>query len=167
MTTTTSVRTRERRDAVTVHDWLSPPEITLLAAFAVFGVLGLAGIGPWSSWPTPLRWALAAMFALTAGARLSPLRAGLIAMVPPRLPRPGLLVGVTGVLEALGAAGLLIPTVAPLAAWSLAALLIVMFPANVSAARRQVAVGGQRATPIGVRSVQQVVFVACAVICAV
>jgi uncharacterized membrane protein len=164
--TTAAIATRRPFRGATVQDWLSPPEITLIATFAVFGVLGLAGLGPWSSWPTPLRWALAAMFAVTAGARLGPLRAELIAMVPPRLPHPGLLVGVTGVLEALGATGLLIPTLAPFAAWGLAALLIAVFPANVFAARRAIAFGGKPATPIGVRSVQQAVFVLCAVLCA-
>jgi uncharacterized membrane protein len=165
MTTAAAAIRRPFRGA-NAQDWLSPPEITLIAAFAVFGLLGLTGVGPWSSWPTPLRWALAAMFALTAGARLSPLRADLIAMVPPRLPHPGLLVGVTGVLEALGATGLLIPTLAPFAAWGLAALLIVMFPANVSATRRALAFGRKPATPIDVRSAQQAVFVTCAVLCA-
>ena len=50
------------------------------------------------------------MFVLTGIAHFAPpMRRDLIAIVPPRLPAPGLLVTVTGVLELLGAVGLLLP----------------------------------------------------------
>jgi uncharacterized membrane protein len=55
--------------------------------------------------------------------------------VPPRLPAAGLLITITGVLELLGAAGLLYPPTRVAAAVCLFALMLVMFPANVYAAR--------------------------------
>jgi uncharacterized membrane protein len=146
--------------------WFSPPVITLFGTFAVFGALGLAGVSPWAEWPISLRWALAMMFLFTAAAHFAePVRSTLIAMVPPGLPRPGMLITVTGVLEVAGGMGLLIPDLAPIAACCLALLLIAMFPANVYAARADIGRGGRSATPLGIRTVQQVVFVAAAVAC--
>lgn len=62
------------------------------------------------------------------------MRAELIAMVPPALPEPALLITITGVLELAGAAGLLLRPTAPWAAGGLAALLVALYPANVYAA---------------------------------
>jgi len=53
-------------------------------------------------------------------------RAGLIDMVPPALPRPDLLVTVTGVLEFVGAAGPPVPATARVAAVGLALLIVAM-----------------------------------------
>jgi uncharacterized membrane protein len=78
-----------------------------------------------------LRYGLAAMFLLTGVAHFVGMRATLIAMVPPWLPAPELLVTATGVLELVGVAGLLLPRTAPWAAAGLTALLVGMFPANV------------------------------------
>lgn len=144
--------------------WLSPPVIVLIAGLALFGALGAAGVGPWQQWPFPLRWATAAMFLLTASARLGPRRADVEAMVPPQLPRPALLVALTGVLEALGALGLLYPPTTPAAGWCLAALLVSVFPANVYAVRQGGSFAGRDATPLGVRSGQQAIYIACALI---
>jgi uncharacterized membrane protein len=82
------------------------------------------------------------------------MREELIAMVPPELPAPGLLVTVTGVLELAGAAGLLLHRTAPWAAAGLAALLVAMFPANVHAALEGTG------TPLLPRTLMQVVFLA-------
>jgi uncharacterized membrane protein len=76
------------------------------------------------------------------------------------MPRPEQVVTVTGVLEFLGALGLLLPPLAPLAGTCLAALLVAMFPANVNAARRQVMIDGKPATPLWFRSLVQVFFIA-------
>src|SRR5260370_1389874 len=76
------------------------------------------------------------MLARPGGAHLAPpLRGSLIAIVPPRLPAPGLLVSFTGVLELFGAAGLLVPATRMAAAVCLLLLLLAMFPANIYAAR--------------------------------
>jgi hypothetical protein len=115
--------------------WLTPPVVALGTGLLAFGALGLAAVSPWHDWPIPLRWALAVMFLLTASARLGPRRSDLVRMVPAGFPRPALLVAVTGLLEALGALGLVLPRMAPAAGWCLAALMVAMFPANVHAAR--------------------------------
>lgn len=83
-------------------------------------------------------------------------------MVPPRLPRPDLLVTLTGVLELLGALGLLLPATARSAAAGPALLMLAMFPANVSAARRGLTLAGRPVTPVAARTALQVVFVAAA-----
>ena len=144
--------------------WLTPPVVTLGAGLLAFGALGLAAVSPWHDWPIPLRWALAVMFLLTASARLGPRRSDLIRMVPAGFPRPALLVAITGVLESLGAIGLLLPRTATAAGWCLAALMVAMFPANVHAARSGASFGGRPATPLGIRTAQQVLFIACAVL---
>jgi uncharacterized membrane protein len=140
------------------------PLIALIAGSALARLAGLAGVGALDGWWPALRVGLALMFLLTGLAHFGlGRRADLIAMVPPRLPRPGLLVTVTGVLELAGAAGLLIPATARLAAACLALLMILMFPANVSAARRRVQLGGRPATPLALRTPMQLVFLAAAV----
>lgn len=83
-------------------------------------------------------------------------------MVPPRLPRPDLLVTLTGILELAGAAGLLIPATMRWAAAGLALLMLAMFPANVSAARRRLSLAGRPVTPLVPRTLLQVLFVAAA-----
>lgn len=76
------------------------------------------------------------MFVVTGAAHFAPpLRRDLIAIVPPTLPAPGLLVSVTGVLELAGAVGLLMPATRGVAAVGLVLLMLAMFPANIYAAR--------------------------------
>ncbi|MEV0173194.1 DoxX family membrane protein [Streptomyces sp. NPDC050803] len=137
------------------------PLLALLVGFGAARLAGLAGVDALDGWHPALRWGLAVMFLLTAFAHFFPkLRADLIAMVPPTLPRPGLLVTLTGILEIAGAIGLLIPATARLAAACLIALMIAMFPANVSAARRHTAQGD----PLGPRTALQLVFIGAAVL---
>lgn len=112
---------------------------------------------PLGCW-TALRIALATMFLLTASAHWGKRRADLIRMVPAGLPRPDLLVTITGFCEILGAVGLLISRVAPVAALGLTLLLIALFPANVRAARQGIAIAGRPATPLPARAVIQIVF---------
>jgi uncharacterized membrane protein len=129
---------------------------TLLARFA-----GWISVDALDSWPHALRVGLAAMFVLTGLAHFGlERRQALTAMVPRGLPRPDLLVTITGVLEIAGAIGLLIPATARLAAWCLALLMLTMLPANVSAARRGLMLGGRPVTPLAIRLPMQVAFVA-------
>ena len=114
-------------------------------------------------WITALRGGLAAMFAMTGTTHFVVLRDDLIAMVPPALPYPGTLVTVTGLLELAGAVGLLWRPTASWSAVGLAALLIAMFPANVYAALSGNGLNGEAPTPLGVRTVMQLVFLAAAV----
>ena len=136
----------------------------------VLGTLGarLAGwLGDWAyfdSWPAAVAVGLAAMFVLTGVAHfVNPLRRDMIAIVPPRLPAPGLLVTVTGVLELAGAAGLLYPPTRVAAAVCLFVLLLVMFPANVYATRMPNAPKSMY-TPLPLRTVEQIVFVGAALV---
>ena len=57
--------------------------------------------------------------------------ASYMAIMPPWLPSPFLLVIVSGVCEFAGGAGLLVPRVRRAAGWGLIALLVAVFPANV------------------------------------
>jgi uncharacterized membrane protein len=110
------------------------PLIALLLGSIVAGVAGWLGVAYCSGWTAAIAVGLAAMFVLTGIAHFAPpLRRDLIAIVPPRLPAPGLLVTVTGVLELLGAAGLLLPATRAAAAVCLLLLMLAMFPANVYA----------------------------------
>jgi uncharacterized membrane protein len=99
-------------------------------------LIGWLGVDYVDSWPQAVAVGLAAMFVMTGAAHFVPaMRRDMIAIVPPRLPAAGLLVTITGVLELLGAAGLLYPPTRVAAAVCLFALMLVMFPANVYAAR--------------------------------
>jgi uncharacterized membrane protein len=130
------------------------PLITLITVTALLLVAGAAGVRGLRPWPVAVRGGLAAMFTLTGVVHFVGKRQELIAMVPPALPAPELLVTVTGVLELAGAVGLLLPRTAPWAAGALAALLVAMFPANVHAALEGFG------TPLPARTLMQLVFLA-------
>ena len=136
------------------------PLIALLGLFGLFSSLGLLGVSLFAGWYASLRFALAGMFLLTASAHWGKRRADLIRMVPPALPQPGMLVTATGVLELLGAFGLMVPSLARYASGGLALLLLAMFPANVHAARARLSIAGRPVTPLGPRTAMQVVFLA-------
>ncbi|MFY9917108.1 MAG: hypothetical protein WAL26_01745 [Mycobacterium sp.] len=133
----------------------------------VLGALGARFVG-WlgvdyvGGWPSAIAVGLAAMFVVTGIAHfVNPLRRDLIAIVPPRLPAPGLLVTVTGVLELLGAAGLLYPPTRVAAAVSLGVMMLAMFPANVYASGMPDPPKSMT-TQLPLRTVEQVVFVGAA-----
>lgn len=148
------------------------PFLALVTVTLLCRLLGALGVGYVQTWPDSLAVGLAAMFLMTASAHfLQPRRDGLIAIVPPRVPRPGAVVTATGVLEILGAVGLLIPNTAlpgirTAAAVCLAVLMIAMFPANARAATGQRHPAAPH-TPLVPRALLQIVFVASAVIVAV
>jgi uncharacterized membrane protein len=136
------------------------PFWVLIASTLIFRALGAAGVTALQSWTICLRAALAVMFLLTASAHWGKRRPDLIRMVPSQFPRPDLIVTVTGLLEILGALGLLFPATAKAAAVCLAMLLIGMFPANAHAARQRLTIGGKPVTPMPLRIILQIVFVA-------
>lgn len=82
-------------------------------------------------------------------------------MVPPMLGNAGLWVTLTGVVEILGAIGLMVPSLARFSAMALTTLLVVMFPVNLHAARSRVPFNGRPAVTVIPRTVLQVIFVAC------
>src|SRR6516164_4351990 len=136
------------------------PFIVLVISTLLLKVIGVAGLDLLDSWTWCLRGGLALMFLFTASAHWGKQRADLVAMVPSAFPRPDLIVSATGVLEILGAVGLLIPAVAPVAAACVAMLLISLFPANIRAAREGLTIGGRPATALPLRTLLQLVFIA-------
>jgi uncharacterized membrane protein len=135
------------------------PLIALVVSFMLFFAAGGIGLGVFADIGFDLRCALAVMFALTATAHWGKKRADLVRMVPPSFPNAGLLVTVSGVLELLGAIGLLIPATARIAAVCLAVMLIALFPANVYAARKRLTIGGRPVPTLPLRTAIQIVFV--------
>lgn len=130
-----------------------------MASLVLFGGLGALGVDALSTCPEVVAWALAAMFLFTASAHFTKTRDDFVAMVPTAFPKPDLLVSLTGILEALGAVGLLIPTTRGLAGLCLVLLLVAMFPANVSASRRRVPRRGRAPTPLLLRIPMQLLFI--------
>lgn len=131
----------------------------VLSRLVLFRGLGALGVDALSAWPGVVAWALAAMFLFTASAHFTKTRDDFVAMVPTVLPKPGLLVSLTGLLEALGAVGLLLPATRDLASLCLVLLLVVMFPANVSASIRSVPMRGRAPTPLRLRVPMQLLFI--------
>ena len=136
------------------------PAILLVAATLFLRGLGGVGVGAFSTWLDSARVALALMFLFTAAAHFNRMKDDLIRMVPPSFPNPRALVFATGVLEIAGAIGLLLPPTRRLAAWGLALMLIALFHANVSAARRGLTLRGKPATPLAIRLPIQILFLA-------
>jgi len=135
------------------------PFIVLVISTLLLKVIGVAGVDQLESWTWCLRGGLALMFLFTASAHWGKQRSDLVAMVPSAFPRPDLIVSATGVLEILGAVGLLIPAIASVAAVCLAMLLISLFPANIRAARERLTIGGRPATALPLRTLLQLVFI--------
>ncbi len=143
------------------------PLITLVVGSILARTVGWLGVDYVNSWAAAIAVGLAAMFVLTGVAHFAPpMRADLVAIVPPRLPAPGLLVTVTGLLELLGAAGLLLPPTRVAAAVCLLALMLAMFPANLYASRMPDPPKSMT-TQLPVRTAIEVVFLAAAITVAV
>lgn len=134
--------------------------ILLLVSWVSLRGIGAAGVQALASWQDSARYALAVMFIFTATAHFNKMKHDLAQMIPPYFPRPLLLVYLTGVLELLGAAGLLLPEFRRLAGICLIALLVGMFTANINAARQGVTLRGKPPTPLWLRTPMQVLFVA-------
>lgn len=134
------------------------PAVLLIAATLVLRGLGVVGVGAFATWLDSARVALALMFLFTAAAHFNRMKEDLVRMVPPSFPNPRALVLVTGLLEIAGAIGLLVPATQRLAAWGLAILLIALFPANVSAAKRGLTLRGKPVTPLALRLPIQLLF---------
>ena len=130
--------------------------VTLLLGTLAARLAGWLGVDYADSWPAAVATGLAAMFVMTGVAHfVNPLRRDMIAIVPPRLPSPGLLVTVTGVL--------LYPPTRIAAALCLFVLMLVMFPANIYAARMPNPPKSMNAR-LGLRTVEQIVFVGAALV---
>lgn len=103
---------------------------------------------------------LVAMCAMGILARLVPTRRrALVDMVPEWVPKPTVVVWLTGLLELAGGIGLLIEATRPWAAICLGLLLVTMFPANVVDARRAGDKDGTTGNRLLRRGSEQVAFV--------
>jgi uncharacterized membrane protein len=129
--------------------------VTLVARAA--GRFGAPGVRDWAG---AMRVGLAVMFFFTAAAHFNSMRPDMIAMVPPFVPNPGLMVTFTGICEILGAIGLLIPRTRRIAAIALILLLLSVLPANIYAAQEGVTLRGAAPTPMIPRIALQLVFIA-------
>ncbi len=135
------------------------PLAVLIVALLLFGGLGALGVWLFLSWQACALWALAVMLLFTASAHFTSTKEDLIKMVPSQLPFPRQLVFVTGLLEILGAIGLLIPQVRPAAGICLALLFVALLPANIHAALNQVPLRGRPATPLWLRVPMQLLLI--------
>ncbi len=140
------------------------PLVALVLGTLAARLVGWLGVDYVDGWPTAVAIGLALMFVVTGIAHfVNPLRRDLIAIVPPRLPTPGLLVTATGVLELLGAAGLLYPPTRAAAAVALGVMMLAMFPANVYASRMP-SPPKSMTTQLPLRTIEQIVFVGAALV---
>lgn len=138
------------------------PLIAVVLGTLAARLVGSLGVDYVDGWPSAVAVGLALMFVVTGIAHfVNPLRSDMIAIVPPSLPAPALLVTATGVLELLGAAGLLYPPTRAAAAISLGVMMLAMFPANVYASRMP-SPPKSMATQLPLRTIEQVVFVGAA-----
>ncbi|MFT2816814.1 hypothetical protein [Leifsonia sp. A12D58] len=112
------------------------PLIVLIVVTGIARLIGLLmPLSLFDSWSSATAFGLAAMFLMTGISHFtSRRRAGLVAIVPPWVPAPAIVVSVTGVLEIAGAIALLLPQFRTFSAACLGLLLIAMFPANIYAA---------------------------------
>ena len=136
------------------------PLIVLVVVILVARAAGQLGVpGVWD-WAAATRVGLAVMFFFTAAAHFNSMRPDLIAMVPPFVPNPGLMVTFTGICEILGAIGLLVPRTRRIAALALILLLLAVLPANIYAVQAGVTLRGAPPTPMIPRIALQLVFIA-------
>lgn len=136
---------------------------TLLWGLSHLGLFTLVGIAQPMGWWLSLRFSLAGMFLLTASGHWGRRRPDLVRMVPRVFSRweplgPSFLVSATGVLEIIGAIGLMWERTAPPAGLCLSLLLIALFPANVRAARHEIGIAGAEATALLPRTLIQILF---------
>lgn len=136
------------------------PLVALAAVSALLRLAGAFGIAPLRAWSACVRGGLAVMFAITGVSHFTAMSADLVAMVPGWIPEPEVVVTLTGILELLGALGLLNRRLAPWAAAGLTLLLLAMFPANVNAAVIGLDVNGSPATALVPRTLMQLVYLA-------
>lgn len=136
------------------------PVIVLVVVALVARLIGQVGVTPLRDWAAATRVGLAVMLFFTAAAHFNSMRPDMIAMVPPFVPKPELMVTFTGICEILGAVGLLVPRTRRIAAVALIVFLLAVLPANIYAAQAGVLLRGASATPIIPRVAIQLLFIA-------
>lgn len=141
----------------------------LVVPTAGFRLLGALGLSRFATWRSSAAHGLAALLLFTGSAHfvpdsvtMMPSHDDLVAMVPPFVPFPSIAVYATGVLELLGAIGLVVARTRSAAGIGLAVLFVVLVPANIYAASENIPLNGDPATPLWFRLPEQVVFIAVA-----
>ncbi|MGK5683931.1 DoxX family protein [Actinoplanes sp. URMC 104] len=143
--------------------------LLLFVPLLAFRAAGALGVTRFAGWRSSAAHALAVMLVFTGSAHFAPdsqtvmpSHNDLTAMVPPFVPAPDLMVYATGVLELLGAAGLVLRPTRRLAGRCLALLFACLIPANIYAAADDIPLNGDPATPLWFRIPEQVVYIAVA-----
>ena len=144
-------------DALIAH--LEPTLLVLLGSFVLLRIAGFLWVERLSSWRAAGLGALAVMFLFTGTAHFSGMKYDLAAMTPDPLPDGLWVIYLTGVLEILGAVGLLVPRTRKLAGIGLILLMVAVFPANVNAALNGIPLGGEPPTPLWLRAPMQALFI--------
>ena len=139
--------------------------LLLFGPWLAFRALGVLGVTRFATWRASAAHGLAVMLVLTGAAHFTPdsvtvmpSHDDLTAMVPPFVPAPDLMVHATGVLELLGALGLVLGATRSTAGSCLAALFVLLIPANIYAAVHHVPLNGDPATPLWFRIPEQALY---------
>lgn len=143
-------------------------DVVLVLATLVFRALGALGVRRFASWPVSAAHGMAVMLLLTASAHFVPAsvtvmpnHADMVRIVPPFLPFADALVYLTGVLELLGALGLVLTATRWAAGLGLAALFVTLLPANIYEAVADISfANGEAATPLWQRIPEQLLYIA-------
>ena len=133
--------------------------IVLFGSWLVFRSIGALGYAAFATWHDAARYALAVMFTFTGVSHFTKLKHDMARMMPAIFPKPLLLVYITGVLELLGAMGLLLPATSALAGICLILFLLAVFPANMKAAREKILLHNKPATALWLRLPMQILFI--------
>src|ERR1700687_1896055 len=107
----------------------------LLISLLLYRAIGAMGVAALATWAGATRYALATVLIFTASAHFTRMKQDLVRMIPDWIPQPMALIYFTGLCEIAGAIGLLLPNVRHAAGIALIVFFIVVFPANVKAAR--------------------------------
>lgn len=139
----------------------------------ILRLLGAVGVARFATWHSAAAHGLAFMLVTTGTAHfvpdsvtVMPHHSDLVAMVPSFVPFPDFTVYATGVLEYLGALGLILVPFRRLAGLALVVLFVLLLPANIHAAVDNVSFDGQAATPLWFRIPEQLVYIAVALFAA-
>ncbi|AYF76137.1 hypothetical protein D7D52_22430 [Nocardia yunnanensis] len=136
-------------------------------------VLGVLGVARFATWQVCAAHGLAFMLLMTGAAHFAPASVtaipnhdDLTAMVPSFIPFPDFTVYATGVLEYLGALGLVLERFRRPAGLALALMFVLLLPANIHAAVDHISFHGDPATPLWFRVPEQLVYIAVALFAA-
>lgn len=139
----------------------------LLITFLLLRGLGALGVTRFATWRVSAAHALALMLVMTASAHfvpgdvtVMPNHDDLEAMVPPAVPFASAMIYLTGVLELLGAVGLVVERTRKPAGICLGLLFVALLPANIYAAIEHVELAGDPATPLWQRIPEQMLYIA-------